>query len=482
MNDIGATVTGEGQDAGPAQRVVQEIDQANGKGPAVANSGSVASWEDAQRMVQDAIDNFGRIDIVVNNAGILRDRMFHYMSIEEWDAAIKVHLYGAFYVSRAAIPHFRKQESGNYTHITSTSGLIGAVGQVNYGAAKMGIAGLSRNIAMDMQRYNVRSNCIGPHAFSRMIETVPGQTEEQLQARAAKTRPDHIAQLIAFLATDAAAGVSGQIFGVRGNEVDLYNQPRPIRIMACPDGRTPENWPTLAACREGQLHAAGTHPRRISVGSGLIRLACGHPGLVPVIRRGILSRQRDDRDVGQSSGRRDTRTTTSCHPLSAARISLCARSSAPVIRTSLPCPAITSCHCSTPRSETGLSLMHVRHEAATVHMADAYGRLTGRPGIACVTGGPGHANAVGALFTALGQETPMVLLSDTPRPIRSGSGGFQELRQVDMAAPVCKAAWMATATATVGIDVAKAIRVATSGRPGPVHLSLPSDILGTNGD
>ena len=129
VNDIGATVTGEGQDAGPAQRVVQEIDQANGKGRAVANSGSVASWEDAQRMVQDAIDNFGRIDIVVNNAGILRDRMFHYMSIEEWDAVIKVHLYGAFYVSRAAIPHFRKQESGNYTHITSTSGLIGASGR-----------------------------------------------------------------------------------------------------------------------------------------------------------------------------------------------------------------------------------------------------------------------------------------------------------------------------------------------------------------
>ncbi len=180
VNDIGATVTGEGQDAGPAQRVVAEITQAHGAGRAVANSGSVASWEDAQRMVQDAIDNFGRIDIVVNNAGILRDRMFHYMSIEEWDAVIKVHLYGAFYVSRAAVPHFRKQESGCYTHITSTSGLIGSVGQTNYGAAKLGIAGLSRCIAMDMQRYNIRSNCIGPHAFSRMIETVPGQTEEQL--------------------------------------------------------------------------------------------------------------------------------------------------------------------------------------------------------------------------------------------------------------------------------------------------------------
>ena len=241
VNDIGGTVTGEGRDAGPAARVVAEITQKHGTGRAVANAGSVASWEDAQRMVQDAIDHFGRIDMVVNNAGILRDRMFHYMSIEEWDAVIKVHLYGAFYVSRAAVPHFRKQESGAYVHITSTSGLIGSVGQTNYGAAKLGIAGLSRCIAMDMQRYNIRSNCIGPHAFSRMIETVPGQTEEQMKVRAERTKPDHIAKLISFLGTDAAAKVSGQIFGVRGNEVYLYNQPRPIRIMARTEGWTSEN-------------------------------------------------------------------------------------------------------------------------------------------------------------------------------------------------------------------------------------------------
>ena len=180
--DVGAAVTGEGHDVGPAQQVVAEITQANGQGRAVANTDSVAEWENAQKIVQTAIDNFGRIDMVVNNAGILRDRMFHYMSPEEWDAVMKVHLYGAFYVSRAAVPHFRKQESGCYVHITSTSGLIGSVGQVNYGAAKLGIAGLSRCIAMDMQRYNIRSNCIGPHAFSRMIETVPGQTEEQMKA------------------------------------------------------------------------------------------------------------------------------------------------------------------------------------------------------------------------------------------------------------------------------------------------------------
>ena len=126
---------------------------------------------------------------------------------------------------------------------------------------------------------------------------------------------------------------------------------------------------------------------------------------------------------------------------------------------------------------TGLKLMHVRHEAATVHMADAYGRLTGRPGIAWVTGGPGHANAVGALFTALGQETPMVLMSGHTETDQLGRGGFQELRQVAMAEPVTKAAWMATNTARLGLEVANAIRTATAGRPGPVHLSLPSDVL-----
>jgi NAD(P)-dependent dehydrogenase (short-subunit alcohol dehydrogenase family) len=249
VNDIGATVTGEGQDAGPAQRVVQEIAQALGTGRAVANSGSVASWEDAQRMVQDAIDHFGRIDIVVNNAGILRDRMFHYMSIEEWDAVIKVHLYGAFYVSRAAIPHFRKQESGSYTHITSTSGLIGSVGQVNYGAAKMGIAGLSRNIAMDMQRYNVRSNCLAPWAWSRMTSSIPTNTPEQAVAveKLKRMTPDKNAPLAVFLSSDAAKGVTGQVFGTRMHEIYLFSSPRPVRIVHNAEGWTPESIAAIAA-------------------------------------------------------------------------------------------------------------------------------------------------------------------------------------------------------------------------------------------
>ena len=240
VNDVGAAVDGQGHDDTPAQQVVKEIEAAHGQGAAVANADSVADWEAAQRIVKTAIDRYGRIDIVVNNAGILRDTIFHRMTPEEFDAVIKVHLYGAFYVSRAAIPHMRAQESGAFIHMTSTSGLIGSIGQVNYAAAKLGIAGLSRAIAGDSNRYKVRSNCIGPHAFSRMIETVPGQTEEQMKARAAKTRPDQVAQLAAFLASDAAAEVTGQIFGARGNEIYLYSQPRPIRTMHRGTGWTAE--------------------------------------------------------------------------------------------------------------------------------------------------------------------------------------------------------------------------------------------------
>jgi len=127
--------------------------------------------------------------------------------------------------------------------------------------------------------------------------------------------------------------------------------------------------------------------------------------------------------------------------------------------------------------EAKLDLVHVRHEAAAVHMADAWGRLTGDAGIALVTGGPGHANAVGALFTALGAESPMVLLSGHAATWELGRGGFQEIRQADMAAPVTKVSWVATSAATLGHDLDKAMRIATSGRPGPVHLSLPSDLL-----
>jgi NAD(P)-dependent dehydrogenase (short-subunit alcohol dehydrogenase family) len=180
VNDIGASVGGEGNDASPGQQVVAEIKAAGGE--AVLSTDSVSDWKAANRIIECAADNFGRIDVVVNNAGILRDRLFFNMSIEEWHAVIDVHLHGSFYVSRAAAPHFKTQQSGAYVHMTSTSGLIGNLGQANYGAAKLGIVALSRSIAGDMKRYNVRSNCISPFAWSRMIGSMPTETPEQ-QAR-----------------------------------------------------------------------------------------------------------------------------------------------------------------------------------------------------------------------------------------------------------------------------------------------------------
>ncbi|MEM7468429.1 MAG: SDR family NAD(P)-dependent oxidoreductase [Pseudomonadota bacterium] len=240
VNDLGGNVDGSGADRGPAQEVVDEIAGAGGK--AVANGGSVAERKDAEEMMKLAIDAFGKIDIVVNNAGILRDTIFHKMSEPDWDSVIAVHLKGAFNMSRSAATYFREQESGAFVHFTSTSGLIGNFGQANYAAAKLGIVGLSKGIALDMSRYNVRSNCISPFAWSRMIGTIPDDTPEQ-QARLAKIKqmtPAQQAPLAVFLASDAAAGVSGQIFGVRMNEIFLFSQNRPLRSVHRGEGWTPE--------------------------------------------------------------------------------------------------------------------------------------------------------------------------------------------------------------------------------------------------
>ncbi|MEO6291299.1 MAG: SDR family NAD(P)-dependent oxidoreductase [Burkholderiaceae bacterium] len=239
VNDIGASVSGEGNDAGPAQAVVNEI-KAMG-GDAVANTDSVAEAASAGRIIQSALDTFGRIDVVVNNAGILRDRFFHKMSADEWDAVIKVHLYGAFHVSRAAAPHFKEQGSGNYIHMTSTSGLIGNFGQANYAAAKLGVAALSKSIAVDMQKFNVRSNCIAPFAWSRMIGSIPTDTPEE-QARVDRIKqmtPAKIAPLVVCLASEESSYTNGQIFAVRNNEIFLISQPRPVRSVHRSEGWTP---------------------------------------------------------------------------------------------------------------------------------------------------------------------------------------------------------------------------------------------------
>jgi len=174
VNDLGTSVQGEGASSAPAEKVVQEIRAAGGQ--AIANADSVAEWTAANRIVQAALDAYGRIDVVVNNAGILRDRFFFNMAVEEWRAVIDVHLNGSFYVARAAAPHFKGQQSGCYLHMTSTSGLVGNLGQANYAAAKLGIVGLSKSIALDMAKYGVRSNCIAPFAWSRMIGSIPAET------------------------------------------------------------------------------------------------------------------------------------------------------------------------------------------------------------------------------------------------------------------------------------------------------------------
>jgi NAD(P)-dependent dehydrogenase (short-subunit alcohol dehydrogenase family) len=199
VNDLGTSVKGEGSDRGPAQKVVEEI-KAQG-GSAVASTDSVAAWESANRIVECALDSFKEINIVVNNAGILRDRFFFNMSVEEWRAVIDVHLNGSFYVARAAAPYFKSQQSGAYVHMTSTSGLIGNLGQANYSAAKLGIVGLSKSIALDMAKYNVRSNCIAPFAWSRMVGSIPTQTEDQ-KARVEKMKvmeTSKIAPLAVFM-------------------------------------------------------------------------------------------------------------------------------------------------------------------------------------------------------------------------------------------------------------------------------------------
>ena len=243
VNDLGVSLTGESDasDASPAEQVVEEIRAMGGR--AVANHDSVADWLGAGAMVKAAIDNFGRIDTVVNNAGNLRDVYFHKMSPDDFDAVIAVHLKGSFNTSRAAAPYFREQASGAYVHMTSTSGLIGNFGQANYAAAKLGIVGLSKSIALDMQRFNVRSNTVAPFAWTRMIDSIPSETPEQ-QKRVnglKKLVAEKIAPFIVALASDAGAKVTGQIFGVRNNEIYLFSQPRPIRTAHTADGWTPES-------------------------------------------------------------------------------------------------------------------------------------------------------------------------------------------------------------------------------------------------
>ena len=228
VDDAGLSLAGEPEEAAPAEQVVREIRERGGE--AVACCESVADFAAAGRMVEAACDAFGRLDIVVNNAGILRDRIFHRMTPEDFRAVIDVHLQGAFNVSRHAAERFRAQGAGVFLHMTSTSGLVGNLGQANYMAAKLGIVGLSKAIALDMARFGVRSNCIAPFAWSRMIASIPEREgEEGRLADLRRTTPERVAPLAVFLASEEARGITGQIFAIRGTEVFLMSQSRPLR-------------------------------------------------------------------------------------------------------------------------------------------------------------------------------------------------------------------------------------------------------------
>lgn len=241
VNDPGVETDGSGADSRPARDTVAQIVAAGGT--AYANFGDISKPAGALSVIEDAIVLYKRVDGIINCAGILRDVIWHNMTRDQWDAVIDVHLGGAYNISRAATPHFKQQQSGAFVHFTSAAGLIGNVGQANYAAAKMGVVGLSQSLALDMARYGVRSNCIAPIAYTRMISHLAEElSEEDDGYNPLKTMsPDRIAPLAVYLVSDAAMMISNQIFGVRNNEISIYSKPRPIRSVDNPDGWTPQS-------------------------------------------------------------------------------------------------------------------------------------------------------------------------------------------------------------------------------------------------
>ncbi len=241
VNDIGTSTEGQGTDKGPAQEVADEIKKAGGK--AAANMDSVTTFDGATKMVQQARKDFGGLHIIVNNAGILRDRMLHKMDPADWQAVLDVHLGGHFNVTRAAINHFREQEWGRIINFTSTSGIVGNLGQANYGSAKLGIFAFTRIVALETMRYeNITCNAISPFAYTRMTASIPVKDEKSAARveRTKKMRAEDIAPVVAYLCSDHAKSVTGQIFGVRAGEIMIFSQPRPLRSVHHHGGWTPE--------------------------------------------------------------------------------------------------------------------------------------------------------------------------------------------------------------------------------------------------
>ena len=229
VNDLGGAVDGSGADTGPAQLVVDEITEAGGK--AVANGSDISSHAQAEELIKTAISEFGRLDVLVNVAGILRDRMIFNMSEQEWDDVIRVHLKGTFNTSKFAAAHWRSLREENaqnrIINFTSVSGLHGAPGQPNYAAAKMGIVGLTWSCANALGKYGVTANAISPGAQTRMIDSIPTERRRPGQVDAERS-PDNIATVVAYLASERSGWITGRIVHSMGYEVSLYNNPEPV--------------------------------------------------------------------------------------------------------------------------------------------------------------------------------------------------------------------------------------------------------------
>jgi NAD(P)-dependent dehydrogenase (short-subunit alcohol dehydrogenase family) len=234
VNDPGSTVDGRGKEGDPAHEVVEEIKQAGGQ--AVVNYDSVADFAAAERIIKTAVERFGRIDILVNNAGILRDKSVVKMDESDFDAVLGVHLKGSFNCGRHAIPFMREQSYGRVINITSSAGLRGNFGQSNYSAAKAGIMGLTFTWALECAKYGITVNAMAPAGLTRMVGLIPGMEGKPM---APEMDPNQNAPMVAFLASEKAAHVNGQIFGRRGFAFTIFQTPRPIASMYKPGGLTP---------------------------------------------------------------------------------------------------------------------------------------------------------------------------------------------------------------------------------------------------
>jgi len=254
VNDVGASLDGRGSDQDPAAQVCREIAGFGGK--AVPNYDSVSEYDSAKRIVETALQSFGRIDIVVNNAGIVRDRSIMKMTEEDFDAVLAVHLKGSFNCGAHAIPHMREQSFGRIINITSSAGLRGNFGQTNYSAAKAALMGITFTWSIELAKYGITVNALAPSGMTRMVGSMPGMENRPV---APEMNPDLNGAMVAYLASDRAAHVNGQVFGRRGFAFTIFQTPRPIASMYKDGGWTPSE---IADQFDGSL---GEHLQQIGI-------------------------------------------------------------------------------------------------------------------------------------------------------------------------------------------------------------------------